>query len=61
MEKRIDFDEKNFSNVNIRLERMENGLAGSYRQWMNKLNLLDAMGSLKVCQQNLINADKILI
>lgn len=32
MEKRIDFDENNFNNMNIRMERIENGLAGSYRK-----------------------------
>lgn len=52
MEKRIAFDENNFNNVNIRLERMENGLAGPYRKLMNKLNLPEKMASLKLCQQN---------
>lgn len=61
MEKRIDCDENNFNNINIIMERMENGLDGSSRKLINKLNSLNGMVSLKLSQQNLINADKIQI
>lgn len=61
MEKRIDCDENNFNNINIIMERMENGLDGSSRKLINKLNSLNGMVSLKLSQQNLINADKIPI
>lgn len=42
------FDENNFNSMTIRIERIENVLAESYRKWINELNFADEIGSLKL-------------